>query len=32
MSEKTKDEYVVQFIRALKAVEDEIEPYKELCR
>tara|TARA_R110000824_G_scaffold233821_2_gene422165 strand:- start:2355 stop:2606 length:252 start_codon:yes stop_codon:yes gene_type:complete len=29
MSEKTKDEYVVQFIRALKAVEDEIEPYKE---
>jgi|TARA_R110000851_G_scaffold58032_11_gene134851 hypothetical protein len=29
MSDKTKDEYVVQFIKSLKAVEDEMEPYKE---
>ena len=25
----TKDDYVVEFIKALKAVEDEMEPYKE---
>ena len=29
MSDKTKDEYVVQFIKSLKAVEDEMEPLKE---
>ena len=28
-SEKTKDEYIVDFIKAFKAVEDEMEPYKE---
>ena len=27
--EKTKDEYIVDFIKAFKAVEDEMEPYKE---
>ena len=27
--ERTKEEYVVEYIKALKAVEDEIEPYKE---
>ncbi len=26
---KTKEEYVVEFIKALKAVEDEMEPYME---
>ena len=25
----TKDDYVVEFIKAFKAVEDEMEPYKE---
>tara|TARA_Y100000310_G_C20386279_1_gene670578 strand:- start:490 stop:738 length:249 start_codon:yes stop_codon:yes gene_type:complete len=29
MSETRKEEYVVEFIKALKAVEDEMEPYKE---
>ena len=29
MSEVRKEEYVVEFIKALKAVEDEMEPYKE---
>ena len=29
MSELTKEEYVVEFIKALKAIEDEMEPYKE---
>tara|TARA_R100000008_G_C3455363_1_gene101454 strand:+ start:204 stop:464 length:261 start_codon:yes stop_codon:yes gene_type:complete len=28
-STKTTEEYVVEFIKALKAVEDEMEPYKE---
>lgn len=27
--ETTKEEYAVEFIKALKAVEDEMEPYKE---
>tara|TARA_R110001583_G_scaffold85308_1_gene223497 strand:+ start:1640 stop:1894 length:255 start_codon:yes stop_codon:yes gene_type:complete len=27
--EKNKDEYIVDFIKAFKAVEDEMEPYKE---
>ena len=27
--EKTTEEYIVEFIRAFKAVEDEMEPYKE---
>ena len=27
--EKKKEEYVVDFIKAFKAVEDEMEPYKE---
>ncbi len=27
--ERTKEEYVVEYIKALKAVEDEMEPYKE---
>ncbi len=27
--EKTTEEYVVEFIKAFKAVEDEMEPYKE---
>ena len=26
---KTKDDYIVDFIKAFKAVEDEMEPYKE---
>ena len=29
MSEPTKEEYVVEYIKALKAVEDEMEPFKE---
>jgi hypothetical protein len=29
MSEPTKEDYVVEFIKAFKAVEDEMEPYKE---
>ena len=29
MSDKTKEEHVVEFIKALKAVEDEMEPYME---
>ena len=29
MSEITKEEYVVEFIKAFKAIEDEMEPYKE---
>ena len=29
MSEPTKEEYVVEFIKAFKAIEDEMEPYKE---
>ena len=29
MSELTKEQYVVEYIKALKAVEDEMEPYKE---
>ena len=32
MSEPTKEEYVVEFIKAFKAVEDEMEPYKEQKR
>jgi len=28
-TEKTSDEYIVEFIKAFKAVEDEMEPYKE---
>ena len=28
-NEKNKDEHVVEFIKALKAVEDEMEPYQE---
>ncbi len=28
-TEKTKDDYVVEFVKALKAGEDEMEPYKE---
>ncbi len=27
--ERTKEEHVVEYIKALKAVEDEMEPYKE---
>ena len=27
--ERPKEEYVVEYIKALKAVEDEMEPYKE---
>ena len=27
--EKTTEEYIVEFIKAFKAVEDEMEPYKE---
>ena len=30
--EVTKEEYVVEYIKALKAVEDEMEPYKEQKR
>ena len=29
MSDISKEEYVVEFIKAFKAVEDEMEPYKE---
>tara|TARA_R100001082_G_C4312806_1_gene137543 strand:+ start:262 stop:507 length:246 start_codon:yes stop_codon:yes gene_type:complete len=29
MSEPTKEDYVVEFIKAFKAIEDEMEPYKE---
>ena len=29
MSDLTKEEYVVEYIKALKAIEDEMEPYKE---
>jgi hypothetical protein len=29
MSEPTKEDYVVEFIKAFKAVEDEMEPFKE---
>tara|TARA_B100000131_G_scaffold90219_1_gene86903 strand:+ start:1771 stop:2019 length:249 start_codon:yes stop_codon:yes gene_type:complete len=29
MSDLTKDDYIVEFIKAFKAIEDEMEPYKE---
>tara|TARA_R100000008_G_scaffold36350_1_gene20715 strand:- start:4035 stop:4286 length:252 start_codon:yes stop_codon:yes gene_type:complete len=29
MSDKTKDEHVIEFIKSFKAVEDEMEPFKE---
>jgi hypothetical protein len=29
MSDKTTEDYIVEFIKAFKAVEDEMEPYKE---
>ena len=29
MSDKTTEEYIVEFIKAFAAVEDEMEPYKE---
>ena len=29
MSEQTKEDYVVDFIKAFKAIEDEMEPFKE---
>ena len=29
MSDLTKEEYVVEFIKAFKAIEEEMEPYKE---
>ena len=29
MSDQTKEEYVVDFVKALKAIEDEMEPFKE---
>jgi len=29
VSNPTKEEYVVEYIKALKAIEDEMEPYKE---
>ena len=29
MSDLSKEDYVVEFIKAFKAVEDEMEPYKE---
>ena len=29
MSDLTSDDYVVEYIKALKAIEDEMEPYKE---
>ena len=29
MSDRTAEEYIVEFIKAFKAVEDEMEPYKE---
>ena len=32
MSDLTKDEYAVEFIKAFKAIEDEMEPYKEQKR
>ena len=32
MSDLTKAEYVVEYIKALKAIEDEMEPYKEQKR
>ena len=31
-TEKNKDDYIVDFIKAFKAVEDEMEPYKEQKR
>jgi hypothetical protein len=29
MSDQSKEDYVVDFIKAFKAIEDEMEPYKE---
>jgi len=29
MSDVTKDEYVVEYVKALQAIEDEMAPYKE---
>ena len=29
MSDQNKEDYVVDFIKAFKAIEDEMEPYKE---
>ena len=29
MSETTTNEYVVEYIKAMKSIEDEMEPYKE---
>lgn len=29
MSQKTKDEHVIQFIKEFKTIEDELAPYKE---
>tara|TARA_R110000796_G_scaffold150590_2_gene267293 strand:- start:38 stop:283 length:246 start_codon:yes stop_codon:yes gene_type:complete len=29
VSEPSKEDYVVEFIKAFKAIEDEMEPYKE---
>ena len=29
MSDQTKEDYVVDFIKAFKAIEDEMEPFKE---
>jgi hypothetical protein len=29
MSDQTKEDYVVDFIKAFKAIEEEMEPYKE---
>jgi hypothetical protein len=29
VSDLTKEQYVVEYIKALKAIEDEMEPYKE---
>ena len=29
MSEQNSEEYVVEYIKALRAIEDEMEPYKE---
>jgi len=29
MSEPVKEDYIIEFIKAFKAVEDEMEPYKE---
>ena len=28
-TENTRDEYIIQFIKAFKAIEDEIAPYQE---